>query len=250
MVNKMFMGRVFLPPAPSNELYINIGWSMRDQQIWPEWMPIFESMISKKDYDEMIGEMKTLMDDKSIHPALKYAARTPCFCVCLCPIVIPMALDITKSMKTIGDMYNGADVKLVRATRPTANTEDMQGWDQYGKPCENAFGENACMLSCWPPLGYNIVLKAPQEAPQGVDIRSTWPKLGSRSVIVASGPIPLVNHVEFGKTLVEELQQLATLKESGALSEQEFAGVKAALLSANSDPPLVIAAPITMEMPR
>lgn len=91
-------------------------------------------------------------------------------------------------MKKIGERHNGADIKLVQMSRLTVLMKDTQGWDQYGKPCEEAFvqngGQQPIMRSCCPPLGYNIIL----EAPQSVDIRSAWPKSGSP---VMAAPVPV-----------------------------------------------------------
>jgi hypothetical protein len=40
------MSRVFLPPTPSAELHVNIGWNTVGNQADPEWMPLFGKAIS------------------------------------------------------------------------------------------------------------------------------------------------------------------------------------------------------------
>jgi len=157
--------------------------------MWPEWLPIFEPSISKISYDTMISKMKAHMDEKSMDARLILCSVYFFLCGgCLaCFSIISRAKDIKKNLKNIGDEYNGAKVELSQMCTPTALTEEAQGWDQYGNPCQKAFNVNkhrSETKSCWPPLGYNIILKAPE----GVDIRSAWPK-GPRGVPLAA---PLV----------------------------------------------------------
>ena len=59
---KTFMVRVFLPPAPGDELYINIGYCYGGNQVYPEWMPLFREAISKEDYDRFIAKIKAYFD--------------------------------------------------------------------------------------------------------------------------------------------------------------------------------------------
>ena len=142
-VDKTFIGRAFLTPDLSYGLYINIGSNMRDTQIWPEWLPIFEPSISKKAYRTMISKMKAHMDKKSISAFLKIGAK-PFFCggFLICSSIISRAKDITKNLKNIGDEYNGAKVNLSQKCIPTALMEEVQGWDQYDTPYQWVFDDN------------------------------------------------------------------------------------------------------------
>ncbi|KAL1510311.1 hypothetical protein AB1Y20_006631 [Prymnesium parvum] len=70
MVKKDYMGRVFLPPAPSAELHINFGWNVQNGQLYPEWVPIFEEAISKKDYDALVSKIRDYLDKNAINELL------------------------------------------------------------------------------------------------------------------------------------------------------------------------------------
>ena len=129
--DKTFMGRVFLPPAPSAELHINIGWNTIGNQAYPEWMPIFQEAISKEDYDRMIIKIKAYLDE--------HAMPMNCVCVaCLCwpcglPYLYAKSSNITSALQRIGNEFSGARVKLSQMTVPTGMTADLMAFDQYGQ---------------------------------------------------------------------------------------------------------------------
>lgn len=175
--DKTFMGRVFLPPAPSAELHINIGFNTVGNQAYPEWMPIFKEAISKKDYDRMIGKIKAYLDENAM----------PMYCVSLACCCFPIGLpylyvktgNITSGLQQIGNEFNGARVELCQMSTPTGLTADMMAFDQYGQAPMTMFGGSdrraGEMKPCWPPLGYNIILKTPQS----FNLRNAWPKFAN-----------------------------------------------------------------------
>ena len=190
MVSKDFMGRVFLPPAPSANLHINIGWSATDGQKYPEWMPIFQEAISKEDYDSLISKIKDYLSANSINACLPMCAVTTMSCGVGCFVCCYLAAagtKITGDLKKIGEEFPGASVTLCQMTTPTAQTPDAMAFDQWGVPCQQVFGQGkhsrGQLKPCWPPLGYNIILRAPSS----FDLRSVWPKNMSSPV---RAPIP------------------------------------------------------------
>jgi len=186
-VDKTFMGRVFLPPPPSSELHVNIGWNTAGHQAYPEWMPVFGEAISKPDYESLIAKIKTHLEANAI-PMWQVACGT-CPPTCLvggaCYLYLK-ASAITKELGKIGEEFNGARVELARQTFPS----NMQAYDQYGQAPMKMFGETetqaGTLMPCWPPLGYNIIL----EAPKGFELRSVWPGV-SQSAANIQIPAPM-----------------------------------------------------------
>merc|ERR1719491_1124413 len=97
-----------------------------------------------------------------------------CCCVgcCICGYIAHSASKITRNLEIIGDEFAGARVALVQATFPTALTADAMAFDQYGQSPQSKFRKGGEMKPCWPPLGYNIILKAPTT----FDLQRVWPK--------------------------------------------------------------------------
>jgi hypothetical protein len=185
-IDRTFMGRVFLPPAPSKELHINVGWNTVGNQAFPEWMPLFGEAISKDDYDKLIAKIKEHLDANSIPMWQVYCGIMPptgmiggiCY-------LYWKASAITKELRKIGDEFNGARVELYQATYPTG-FGDLQAYDQWGQAPMKAFGESHQVKPCWPPLGYNIILKAPTS----FDLRSVWPGVSQGAANVQI-PVPM-----------------------------------------------------------
>ena len=200
LVDKTFMGRVFLPPAPSAELHINIGWNVRNGQRYAEWMPVFQEAISQKDYEELVSKLKDYLETNAINPYLPICAQMTCVCgvgCCICGYLYVTASSITRDLKKIAEEYPGARVELFQMTTPTALTADAMGFDQYGQPPQQVFGagEHSAgeMKPCWPPLGYNIILKATQTS----DLRSVWPKS-----LATGSMLPVVMQVSMDRVLL------------------------------------------------
>ena len=80
MVDKTFMGRVFLPPHPNNELHINIGWNVTDGQKFPEWLPIFQEAITQQEYDALISKIKEYLAKNAINHCLPTCAMMTIGC--------------------------------------------------------------------------------------------------------------------------------------------------------------------------
>jgi hypothetical protein len=189
-VDRTFMGRVFLPPAPSAELHVNIGWNTVGNQAYPEWMPLFGEAISKPDYESLIAKIKTHLEANAIPMWQVACGMCPPTCLVggACCLYLK-ASAITKELGKIGDEFNGARVELYQATHPSG-FGNLQAFDQYGQPLMKEFGRSehraGCMKPCWPPLGYNIILKAPRS----FDLRSVWPGV-SQSAANVQIPAPM-----------------------------------------------------------
>ena len=167
---KDFMGRVFLPPAPSQELYINIGLRFTNGQAYPEWMPLFGEAISKTEYDALIGKIRGYFDQNAVNGDL-YDSYESVGTWCFFCYLKQTEKRMDRDLKKIAEEYAGARVEQIATARPTALTDTAMAFDQYGAPAMYAFGSDG-MKPCWPPFGYNIVLKAPAS----FDMRSIWPK--------------------------------------------------------------------------
>jgi hypothetical protein len=174
-VDRTFMGRVFLPPAPSAELHVNIGWNTVGNQAYPEWMPLFGEAISKADYDRMIAKIKAHLDANAIPMWQVACGMCPPTCIVggACYLYIK-ASAITKELQKISEEFDGARVELCQTSYPTG-FGNLQAYDQYGQPPMHMFGRSehsaGMMKPCWPPNGYNVILKAPRT----FDLRSVWP---------------------------------------------------------------------------
>ena len=172
-----FMGRVYLPPAPSQDLHVNIGYPYEGKQLFPSWMPVFEHAISKKDYDEMVGKMKALLAEKCITECdLSMRTLSVLFCLGVGCLFFKIKQDgITNSLKSIAAEY-GVDIILVGAMgcRMIYNNQDVNaiGIDQYGIPLSTLSEKRNRQVPAWAPPGYNIILKGSPE----LDLRSSWPR--------------------------------------------------------------------------
>ena len=179
------MGRVFLPPAPSAELHVNIGWNTAGNQEYPEWMPLFGEAISKANYDRLIAKIKAHLEANAIPMWLVCCGCGVCPVPGLCCLYMK-ASSITKELQKISDEFDGARVELFQATSPSG----LQAYDQYGQPPMKMFGGNkhhaGTMKPAWPPLGYNIILKAPKS----FDLRSVWPG-ASQGAANLQIPVPM-----------------------------------------------------------
>ena len=104
-------------------------------------------------------------------------------CVCNRYLFVK-ASKITSDLKHIADEFAGARVELFQITTPTALTPDAMGFDQFGQPAQSMFGQTehsaGQLKPCWPPLGYNIILKAPKS----FDLRASWPKTSTTGGIM------------------------------------------------------------------
>jgi hypothetical protein len=199
MVDKTFMGRVFLPPE-SAELHINIGWNERGGQKYAEWMPVFQEAISQKDYEALVSKLKDYFETNAINPFLPRCAMATLTCgvgCLICGYMAVKASSITRDLKEIAAEFSGARIELVQMTTPTALTADAMGFDQYGQPPQQVFGEGkhsaGQMKPCWPPLGWNIILKAPETS----DLRSLWPKS-----LATGSMLPVVVQVSMDRELL------------------------------------------------
>ena len=250
-VNKTFMGRVFLPPAPSAELHINIGWNTVGNQSYPEWMPLFAEAISKEDYDRLTGNIKAHLETNAIPFWQTQCALCCCgMCVCCpCVYVYFRASAITKELKQIAQEFNGARVEFTQMAKPTG-FGNLQAFDQYGQPPMSEFGATmeiaGVMKPSWPLQGYNIILKAPVS----YDIRSIWPGVsgGAANLLIPGGQMPAALPVAApvvavmargggGATVVpksaaERLSELKGLLDDGLINEEDFADQKAKVLEA------------------
>ena len=227
-IDKTYMGRVYLAPAPSQELYINIGWNWVNGQMYPEWMPIFEEAISKEEYDTLIGKIKSYLDENNLDPSLRScgyrSAGCCCIGVCILCHLSSQTNRITNDVKKISEENAGACVAYVQNPTPTALTAEAMGVDQSGLP-----------MIIWPPLGFNIILKAPAT----FDMRSVWPKpIGLAQVADAivhatttgvpvtaaanvADPAPVAD-VIVRETPAERLRTVEKLRDDGLITEDEF----------------------------
>ena len=252
MTDKTFMGRVFLPPAPSQELHINIGWHFANAQTYPEWMPIFEEAISKAEYDALIGKIKGYLEKNKVDAGLPLCGMFTVCCFgigcCILGYVASKASQITNDLKKIAEEHSGARIELVQYAPATARTAETMGVDQYGQPCiAGGSGRRrgpAQTRPVWPPLGYNIVLKAPAS----FDLRSVWPKPTdiassiqvptatttgvpvTASVAVAPDPAPIAEVIVRETPAAERLKTAEKLRDDGMITEDEFQAKRKAIL--------------------
>ena len=98
------------------------------------------------------------------------------------------------------------------------------------------------MKPCWPPLGYNIILKAPTS----FDMRSVWPRptnmasgIGvptttivvpvAAGAVVAPDPAPIAE-VIVRETPAERIKVAEKLRDDGLITEDEFQAKRKAIL--------------------
>ena len=136
-------------------------------------MPLFGEAISKADYESLIAKIKAHLEANAMKLWLIYCAMCAPCCVGLC-YVYPKASALTRELGKIGEDFDGACVELVQISYPTG-FGNQQAYDQYGQPLMTMMGGTQHrageMKPCWPPLGYNIILKAPRS----FDLRNVWP---------------------------------------------------------------------------
>jgi hypothetical protein len=173
-----YMGRVFLPPAPSQDLHVNIGLLLEGNQNFPKWMPVFEHAISEKDYDEMVGKMKALLAEKYMSEFdLSMRTLSVLFCLGIGCLFYKCKEDgIKDSLKGIAAEY-GLDIIEVGNTgcRYISHKKDDVngiGFDQHGIPLSLLSEKGSRQIPAWPPMGFNIILKGTPE----LDLRSSWPR--------------------------------------------------------------------------
>ena len=105
MVDKTFMGRVFLPPEPSAELHINFGWNVQNGQKYPELMPLFQEAISKQDYEALMSKIKDYLEKNSINDCLPICGLMTIGCgvgCFVCGSIAHSASKITSDLTKIG----------------------------------------------------------------------------------------------------------------------------------------------------
>jgi len=198
-----FEGRVFLPPsaasentectwgvvvrragqaepdwAPSDELHVNIGWITRGgKTTYPDWMPLFQAAISEQDYNLLIGRIKEYREKNTISRLQETCGRT----CCLFPwgmvsrwFFLKKKETMTRELDNISKDF-GARVEFYSDTKRTGDGRKYHAFDQFGKICKYFYshGPNGggAWKPCWPPTGYNIILRAPGS----FDLRGVWP---------------------------------------------------------------------------
>jgi hypothetical protein len=133
-------------------------------------MPLFGEAISKADYDRLIAKIKAHLEANAIPSWQVCCSYTVCPVPGCCWIYMK-GMSISEELQKIGEEFDGARVELCQASSPSG----LQAYDQYGQPLMFVFGGNknsaGTMMPAWPPLGYNIILKAPKS----FDLRSVWP---------------------------------------------------------------------------
>ena len=171
-------GRVFLSPAPCKELCIPVLLG-----IWthPEWMPFFEEVISKSEYDRLCGKIKLCLESHGI-PKWKNACGMTMFC-CLpcgfwaCWSIIRENKACENELHKICEEFNGARFELPKTRSQPTGYGDQQTFDQHGHPLLKTFdedeeGRNGVVCPSWPPPCAYVILKVPE----GVDLRMVWPR--------------------------------------------------------------------------
>lgn len=121
-------------------------------------------------------------------------------------------------------------------TAPTAQTADAMAFDQYGVAPEKSFGSKEHArppVPCWPPLGFNIVLKAPADV---MALRNAWPKGQQGGFIAGSACVGFITQPVPGAVTMgvedpsQKIMKLKELLDAGALTQDEFDKKKAEIL--------------------
>lgn len=263
-------GRIFFSNA-DEKICINIGGMERGQQLFPEWIPSLESVISRQKYDALVSECMTFFRnnedilEKSVEIEERnielccYAA--PCFIVaalgfCVVDVItlhgcngalidmnatrkklrwftemIPNAPD--KELDYIAQKHN-ATFKIVKYSKDTTD----ERIDQYGKPLEKNFGHRG-KITLWPPLGVNVIIIVPKEKLNNFNL--TW-RNQNKMVSLMANPMAVAGSMEMArsdlprspdssKTAASRIQELVSLKDSGLITEKEFDEKRSEILS-------------------
>lgn len=180
-VEKTYMGRIIYAPqhdAPG-ELWLNIGWNSKDNQMWPTYPPHLQGHVSQADYDALKREFDTVIQEADIDPSktrlMCFGAMVCCQCCCcpcpLCALYYHMKSKTDKcdgKLQQIVAQHNGnwgggLSMRRCDDTRPTARAPEAMATDSAGRPLETYFRQGkhgGYTAPSWPPLGYNIIVAA------------------------------------------------------------------------------------------
>merc|ERR1719502_1812525 len=84
--NMLTAGRIFANPRTPNEVWVNFGFNTVGFQHYPAYDPrVFAGHVSQEEYDDSIGAIKAVLDEKALDPQLT------CCSMHICGFVLPTA---------------------------------------------------------------------------------------------------------------------------------------------------------------
>eukprot|EP00667_Euglena_gracilis_P020707 EG_transcript_22478 len=172
----LYAGRIFRAPRSKSpdeatELWINIGWHLRGEQVFPEYLDALRPACSEEAYQQMVAELKELLDRHGFH--LNRNVAVSCATLGLSSLHIAhKERRLTRQMAAIVAKHGGPALRLEfqRTGQEVAYGYDEVSMDQWGEPLVsrrhgNFHADFLVDEPCWPPLGYSVVAHLPGDVP-------------------------------------------------------------------------------------
>jgi len=156
-------GRIYQNPMQRNEIYLNVGWSVADKQVYPQYEDWFAAHgLSETQYDEVVARLQGVFAQNGFSKGTVWCCmRNPCVCCCTCGINICV-------MKCLA---NGLDKKLAEAIKAVCKSAEIklsirlelvQVSGQHSGSWLDSRGQHLLSMDgqvVGPPMGHNLVIE-------------------------------------------------------------------------------------------
>ena len=164
MANMTYCGRIYLDPRNKRDVYINVGWVVKDKQIYPPYEQWLAPYVTEQKYNEWIVELQKVFATSPIESenaavfAMMCCAITAGALFCPCLYFMYLSRSFQREIQDAFKKVSGdtARIKLTEYAGPSGGM-----WvDSKGQMLMLGGGKQGARPG-GPPLGFNIIISLP-----------------------------------------------------------------------------------------
>ena len=164
MANMTYCGRIYLDPRNKRDIYINIGWIVKDKQVYPPYEQWLAPYVTQDKYHEWIEELQKVFAESPFGSeyvgmcAMMLCALTSGVCFCPCVYLKIKSDSFKKEVQDAFAKFSDGQARLEH----TENGGPQNGmWtDSKGQTLMLGGGKYGPRPG-GPPLGFNIIINLP-----------------------------------------------------------------------------------------